>query len=318
MVLSSPADYQEEICVVLRPVSRRLARGLGKPPSAVSKNSRKSPPARTFPILIAMPAQCAGQEVVRRIMQHIENDDELRHSVAKRNSSPTTRSPSSTVNDQHLHHRCGLRQGKPPLCAHNRRAASGSTSRTSERRRLQSHHAAATPLPGNRVPRQLDAHGKRGTFWAMCTQYAGLPGNSIPHLRAPRWGSEGMNEEALRREARTEDNYTHEFLAEFGDLATGVFKAVYVDAAKKPYKYAGLLPASCCFYFMGSIEWPGHGHPGAGRRVQLQDSRAGCVDLMTIDKNCRRIDRCHPGPEPQMEVRVDLHRRRVRLRARRN
>ena len=65
--------------------------------------------------------------------------------------------------------------------------------------------------------------GKRETYYSMCEEFPDYRELHFPIMRHPDFNEE--MEKASRREARTELNYMHEFLAEFGELEGGVFKA---------------------------------------------------------------------------------------------
>jgi hypothetical protein len=114
--------------------------------------------------------------------------------------------------------------------------------------------------------------GDRSKFWEMCTKDIRYKEFYNPITKHPHWGPD--MEMACRSDARTEDRYRFEFLAEFGDPTQGVFKNMYVDFAKKPYfnpAYPSLKGYDTCTfdsskeYYMG-VDWNGQ---GTGTRIRV-------------------------------------------------
>src|SRR5208282_1769921 len=103
----------------------------------------------------------------------------------------------------------------------------------------------------------------RSRYWQMCVQDRTYREFYAPITLHPDWSPE--MEENCRREARTEENYRHEYLAEFGDLTQGVFKSHYIDLSRKNYRYAQCKYVPTLKYFMG-VDWNGK---GTGTRIRV-------------------------------------------------
>lgn len=150
------------------------------------------------------------------------------------------------------------------------------------RYRKSEFHGSSTPT------------GARGKFYDMCTQLPRYREFYYPITRHPDWNEE--MELNCRMEAKTEERFQHEWLAEFGDPAQGLFKNHFVDLAKTFYKdplhphlkgYATCQPRPGFEYFMG-VDWNGKG-TGTRIRVVEYDPKSGRV--RAVDK--RTVD--HPG-----------------------
>ena len=278
--------YQSEMlrCTARRKVDR-AGRGTGKTSIGCIEELHRSTTRKNFPTLIACPAKAQAKKWYDDICQHLENDDELLRSVAKQQQQPyylikflngSTISIFTT----------GADSGKEAATI---RTQSPRRVRLDEQDLLnESDYKAIMPLL--RRFKESEFHGastptgKRGTYWAMCTQFQDYREFYYPISVHPDWDTEELNEEVCRREARTEDNYLHEFLAEFGDLADGVFKQIYVDAAKKPYARENVKPVKGAHYFMG-VDWNGR---GTGTRIRVIEYNMAtrlrrAVDLATVD-----------------------------------
>lgn len=108
--------------------------------------------------------------------------------------------------------------------------------------------------------------GARSKFWQMCMQFSDYKEFYAPIMLSPQWLDDPISyEEVCRRESRTEDVYRHEFLAEFGDLAQGVFKSFYVDRSRGSYKYKQTRYNPTMKYYMG-VDWNGQ---GTGTRIRV-------------------------------------------------
>jgi hypothetical protein len=134
--------------------------------------------------------------------------------------------------------------------------------------------------------------GDRSRFWQMCTQMSSYREFYFPITVHPRW-SEDL-ELLYRQQAKTEDVYRHEYLAEFSDPTSGVFKSIHIDAAKSIY-HSTAMPSLRGYdcevyqpawrYFMG-VDWNGK---GTGTRIRVvgynpETKIRRCVDRATIDK----------------------------------
>jgi hypothetical protein len=281
-------DYQAEIlrCTARRKVDR-CGRGLGKTSLGGIEELHRALTRKNYGIMVATPAKAQAQKWWDDLQQHIKNDAEIAGSVAQQRQAPyfmlrfyngSTISIFTT----------GSTSGKD---ADTVRSQSPRRVRLDEQDLLNPGDYKAI-MPLLRRFKESEFHGsstpvgKRETFWAMCTQYPDYKEFWFPIMRHPDFNAE--YEEAARREARTELVYQHEFLAEFGDLEAGVFKPVYVDAAKDHYYYRQCVYSPRCKYFLG-VDWNGH---GTGTRIRVVEydpitKIRRCVDAEAVDKSTR-------------------------------
>lgn len=92
--------------------------------------------------------------------------------------------------------------------------------------------------------------GRRGKFWACCQQGSGWREFYYPTMVNPEWSP------SLEKELRSiysEQGYTHEVLAEFGDETIGVFKKGDIDRARQEYHYTG-VPTKQAIRCVG-VDW---------------------------------------------------------------
>jgi hypothetical protein len=275
--------YQSEIlrCTARRKIDR-AGRGTGKTSIGCIEELHVSSTRKNHPLLIACPAKAQAKKWYDDICQHIDSDPELAASVAKRQQQPYYLIQflnGSTI----AIFTTGADSGKQAATV---RTQSPRRIRLDEQDLLnEGDYGAIMPLL--RRFKETEFHGastptgKRGTFWAMCTQFQDYREFYFPITVHPDWGTESLNEEVCRREARTEDNYLHEWLAEFGGRLERPR-----DRTPHPHRWLR----------------PGDRHPAGGRR------RHGRF----LDRGFHRQDR---GAQPQVGVRGHLHRRGLRLRA---
>ena len=100
--------------------------------------------------------------------------------------------------------------------------------------------------------------GLRGMYWQMCNKMSEYKEFYHPITDDPRWGTDQLNEETCFAEAKTMERYRHEWMAEFGDPAAGVFKAAFIDAAMKPYSISQCVFDPNKRYVLG-IDWNAKG-----------------------------------------------------------
>ena len=219
---------------------------------------------KNYPIMVAAPAKSQAQKWFDDILWQAEQCPEIARSIVQKQQQPFYKikfTNGSTISI----FTCGSASG---------RGADVIRSQTPRRERLEEQDAlneedykALQPL--FRRYRNSEFHGAstpkgdHSTFWAMCTQYPDYKEFHVPITRHPDWGPE--MEEACRREARTNINYVHEFLADFGNPEEGVFKAAFVDWARKPYRYEECRYDAQCKYVMG-VDWNGE---GTGTRIRV-------------------------------------------------
>lgn len=134
--------------------------------------------------------------------------------------------------------------------------------------------------------------GDRGKFWQMCLKFPRYREFYFPINAHPDFNAE--YETTCRQEAKTEERYRHEYLAEFSDPSQGVFKSQHVDAASIRYidpSRPSLKGYDTCRYqpswryFMG-VDWNGK---GTGTRIRVigfdpETKIRKCVAKLTIDK----------------------------------
>ena len=94
--------------------------------------------------------------------------------------------------------------------------------------------------------------GKRDMFWRFCNEpELGYKEFHFPSSASPSWS---IQTERLERAMYSEAGYMHEFEAEFGDIAEGVFLRKYVDASVQPYTYEKIRRNKESLYTMG-VDW---------------------------------------------------------------
>ena len=258
-------DYQIPMlrCTARRKVDR-CGRGLGKTTLGVIEELHSATTHKNYPIMVAAPAKSQAQKWFDDILWQAEQSPEIAKSIIQKQQQPFYKirfSNGSTISI----FTCGSASG---------RGADVIRSQTPRRVRLEEQdglneedYKALQPL--FRRYKNSEFHGAstpkgdHSTFWAMCTQYPDYKEFHVPITEHPEWGPE--MEEACRREARTNINYVHEFLADFGNPEEGVFKAAFVDWARKPYRYEECRYDAQCKYVMG-VDWNGE---GTGTRIRV-------------------------------------------------
>lgn len=239
---------------------------------------------KRYEILVACPMKAQAQKWFDELNKLIDGDAELKLSVAQRKQAPyflirfyngSTISIFTT----------GSKSGAD---ADSVRSQSPKRVRIDEQDMLNpGDYKAIMPLL-RRYPKESEFHGsstpvgKREDFWAMCTQFPDYRELHFPIMVHPDWNDE--MEEACRREARTELNYIHEWLAEFGDQEGGCFRAAHVDASLTDYKYEDCRYNPQCNYVLG-IDWNGQGTGSRFRVVEFdpQTKKRRTVDSATVN-----------------------------------
>lgn len=258
-------DYQEPVlrCTAKRKVDR-LARGTGKTLMGIIEELHVATTNKNYPILVLSPRKSQAQKWYDDLLQQIENDAELSESLQQKKQAPY----------YVLKFRNGSSISIFTAGSQSGREADVVRSQSPRRVRLEEQdmltegdYKAVMPLvrryKGSEVHGSSTPTGARSIFWSMCTKYPDYREFYAPIYVHPDW-SPAM-EEACRREARTEVNYKHEFLAEFGDLEQGVFRGVHVDAARRPYLYKDCRQQYGRKYVMG-VDWNGQ---GTGTRIRI-------------------------------------------------
>jgi len=113
----------------------------------------------------------------------------------------------------------------------------------------------ATSFKDTKVVLSSTPTGRREFFWRIST-YKSRPQynfseHHIPSTSSPEWTPE---QEALAREITTKQQFSREYLAEFGEEAEGVFKHSDIDASLAIYGYDDVKQHSKNFYSLG-VDW---------------------------------------------------------------
>lgn len=280
----NPRDYQEGVlsCTAERKVDR-MGRGMGKTLLGVIEELHKVTTKKNYPILILCPAKAQAQKWYDDLLWQCENDPDLSDTIRNKRQQPYFR--IEFQNDSTISiFTAGSSSGRD---ADVIRSQSPRRVRLEEQDLLnEGDYKAVMPLL--RRYKKSEFHGAstptgaRSQYWKMCKQFKDYKEFYAPISMHPDWSEE--YEEACRREARTEDIYRHEFLAEFGDLAQGVFKSFHVDLARVSYKYKQCRYLNVWKYYMG-VDWNGQ---GTGTRIRVigynpETKKRRVVETSTVD-----------------------------------
>jgi replicative DNA helicase len=94
--------------------------------------------------------------------------------------------------------------------------------------------------------------GKREMFWRFCTDIRlGYKEFHFPSSVSPSWNS---HTERLAKAEYSDAGYKHEFEAEFGDVAEGVFLKKFVDASLQEYDLSRVRRQHESLYTIG-VDW---------------------------------------------------------------
>lgn len=238
---------------------------------------------KNYEILILCPAKAQAQMWFDQILWQCEQDPELSDTIKAKRQQPYFR--IEFQNDSKLSiFTAGSSSGRD---ADVIRSQSPRRVRLEEQDLLNDgDYKAVMPLlrryPNSEFHGASTPTGARSQFWSMCRQFSDYREFYEPISVHPGWSVE--MEEACRREARTEDVYRHEFLAEFGDLAQGVFKSYYIDLSRVDYIYKQCHYIPKMKYFMG-VDWNGQ---GTGTRIRVveydpETKVRRCVETAVVD-----------------------------------
>jgi hypothetical protein len=295
--------YQNEVlrCTANRKVDR-MGRGLGKTIIGVIEELHKAITTKKYEIMVVCPAQSQSEKWFQEIKFQLENSPYLRDSLAQRKQQP--------------YHLFRFYNGSTIsiFTAGSKSGRGADAVRGQDPRRVRldeqdylvdKDYQAIMPLV--RRHKNSEFHGAstpsglRGMFWEMCTRNSEYREFYFPISVHPSFSPE--YEQSCIREAKTMDRYRHEFLAEFGDPEAGVFKSIFVDAAKKtlfadrenhPYVYRQLAWDASKKYMMG-IDWNGAG-TGTKLRVVEYDP----------DTHKRRVVAKRSVDEPGSTMRMSM------------
>lgn len=280
--------YQDEIlrCTAYRKVDR-TGRGMGKTTMGIIEELHKVTTKRNFEILVVTPAKAQAQKWFSDIKDHINADDDLRDALA----GTPKQAPYFELkfkNGSNIRIFCtGASSGKH---GDNLRTQTPRRTRMDEQDYLGEEDYKAIQ-PFFRRYRNSEVHGSstptgaRGMYYKMCKKLQDYKEFHFPITGHPDWSPE--MEEACRAEARTELVFMHEYMAEFGELAAGVFKPEYIDASLKDYRYADCTRSKNdkWKYFIG-VDWNGQ---GTGTKIRVvgynpETHIRRIADSITIDK----------------------------------
>lgn len=94
--------------------------------------------------------------------------------------------------------------------------------------------------------------GKREMFWRFCTEaQLGYKEFHFPSSVSPSWNSQT---ERIEKAQYSDQGYSHEFEAEFGDVAEGVFLKKHIDPAIQDYDLSRVRRNPASLYTMG-VDW---------------------------------------------------------------
>ncbi len=279
-------DYQEAAmrCTADRKV-HRWGRGTAKTTCGEIDDLHTVTTRNNYPLLIACPGKTLAQKWFNDIKAHIENDDELRACCVKKQQAPYFMFQFSNGSTLSIF-TTGSEAGRG---ASSIRGQSPYKVRLDEQDLLNADdYIALRPLwrrfPHSKFEGMSTPTGKREDFFEMCNNFPDYKEFFFPITVHPDWNPE--MEEASRREARTEINYLHEFMAGFGDMVGGVFKNEYVDGARTVYKVSECKYNPAWKYFLG-IDWNGQG-TGTRYRVVGYDPKTQkrrCVAFAAVDSS---------------------------------
>lgn len=283
-------NYQIPVmqCTAAHKVSR-MGRGLGKTITGIFEELHIAITNKNYPILVVAPAKSQAKKWFDDILWQANQDPELAEAIISRQQQPfylLRFSNGSTISIFTAGSTSG--HGADAI-----RSQSPRRTRMEEQDGLnEEDYKVLQPLfhryNNSEVHGAGTPTGARSMFWAMCKQFKNYKEFHVPITYHPDWGSE--REKTCRTEARTEINFVHEFLADFGDPEAGVFKTAFIDASRRPYFYTQQVPykhelegVTAPRYFMG-VDWNGE---GTGTRIRVlaydPDSKIRkVVDKMTV------------------------------------
>lgn len=268
--------YQEETlrCTARRKVDR-WGRGLGKTICGVIEELHKALTRKNLDILIVCPADSQSEKWYTEIEFQLNHSPALKALDISQKQQPFKVIKFKGSGSSISIFTAGSSSGRG---ANSIRSQDPWRVRLDEQDYLnENDYKAIDPLiirhePVSEFHGSSTPTGARSRFWQMCTQMLDYREFYFPITVHPRWSPE--LEVMYRQQAKTDDVYRHEYLAEFSDPASGVFKRVHVDAAKAIYtnpNVRSLVGYDCeryqanLRYFMG-VDWNGR---GTGTRIRV-------------------------------------------------
>lgn len=291
--------YQEETlrCTARHKVDR-WGRGLGKTICGVIEELHKALTKRNLDILIVCPADSQSEKWYTEIEFQLNNSPALNGLEVKQKQQPFKVFKFLGSGSSISIFTAGSSSGRG---ANSIRSQDPWRVRLDEQDYLnENDYKAIDPLivrhePVSEFHGSSTPTGDRSRFWQMCTQMPNYREFYFPIIVHPRWEIDpGGMELMYRQQAKTDEVYRHEYLAEFSDPAAGVFKGEHVDAAKTQYRslnMPSLRGYSCELYkadlrYCMGIDWNGK---GTGTRIRVvgfdpQTKIRRVVDKRTVDK----------------------------------
>lgn len=288
--------YQEETlrCTARHKIDR-WGRGLGKTICGVIEELHRSLTRPNLDTLIVCPADSQSEKWYTEIEFQLDNSPTLRHVERDQKQQPFKIFKFKGNGSKISIFTAGSSSGRG---ANSIRSQDPWRVRLDEQDYLnEKDYKAIDPLivrhePVSEFHGSSTPTGDRSRFWQMCTQSPTYREFYFPISVHPRWNEE--LEVMYRAQAKTEDVYRHEYLAEFSDPASGVFKSVHIDAAKTIYTNSNMPSLSgydCERYqanlrYLMGVDWNGKG-TGTRIRVVSYDPATKirrCVDKRTVDE----------------------------------
>ena len=271
--------FQKETlaCTATRKVDR-WGRGMGKTQAGVSEELHLALTRKKLEIMIVCPQQTQAELWYMEILAQIENSPTLAGILAQQKQSPYyfLRFNNGSIIKIFT---AGSGSGKK----------GGSTRGQNPRRiRLDEQDFLAEAdydaiMPLFRRFKELTFHGSstptglRGMYYNMCQKFDEYREFFHPITDHPDWTED--KRETYILEAKTMDRFIHEFLAEFGDPTSGVFKAYFVDKSMMFHRHKEIRPDMNKRYVMG-VDWNGG---GTGTRIYV-------VEYDTVTRKRRTVD----------------------------
>lgn len=268
--------YQEETlrCTARHKIDR-WGRGLGKTICGVIEELHKALTRKNLDTLIVCPADSQSEKWYTEIEFQLNNSPSLKELIVDQKQQPFKVFKFRSTGSKISIFTAGSSSGRG---ANSIRSQDPWRVRLDEQDYLnENDYKAIDPLivrhePVSEFHGSSTPTGERSRFWQMCTQMMGYREFYFPITVHPRWGEE--LEILYRLQAKTDDVYRHEYMAEFSDPSSGVFKAIHIDAAKTIYTNLNMpsLRGYDCEsykpnlrYFMG-VDWNGK---GTGTRIRV-------------------------------------------------
>lgn len=280
-----PRWYQAESlrCTAPRKVDR-WGRGMGKTMDGVCEELHLSLTRKQLETMIVCPQQTQAEQWYLEILTQIENSPSLSDVLAGQKQSPyyLLRFNNGSVIKIFT---AGSGSGKK---GGSMRGQNPRRIRVDEQDFLaEGDYDAIMPLL--RRFKELTFHGSstptglRGMYYRMCKMFPDYREFFHPISDHPDWSEE--MKEACMREAKTTERYMHEFLAEFGSPAAGVFKNLFIDRALYSHQLAKEPWNPAKRHVMG-VDWNGE---GTGTRIYVvqydpETRRRKTVDRSVVDE----------------------------------